>query len=189
MASYAEQSLATGESIRYSAQLSLWRFWPTFLIGGVLLVGSMIGIISSWFRSSSGGTAGSIASVGIGIAFVVALGLLIWPFMARKATELVITNKRVVAKFGMLSTHSIEIRFGKVETVRVAQTLLGRMLDYGDIVLTGTGSTFDPIRHISHPIAFRTALNEAMEQMGQPTAQIGPPSGPIVTAIGRDSAR
>ena len=163
VATYAEQSLASGELIKYSAQLSLWRFWPNLLVGGVLLLGSIWETGSSLFRSTSGGVSGSIASIGIGVAFAVALGLLIWPFLARKATELVITNKRVLAKFGMLSTHSIEIRFGKIETVRVAQPLLGRMLNYGDIVVTGTGSTFDPIRHISHPIAFRTALNEAME--------------------------
>ena len=146
MASYAEQSLASGESIKYSAQLSLWRFWLNLFFGRVLLLGSAFEILRSLFRSSSDGVGHSVASFGIEVAFVVAPGLLTWPFLARKATELVITNKRVVAKFGMISTHSIERRFGKIETVRVAQTLLGPMLNYGDIVVAGTGSTFEPIR-------------------------------------------
>ncbi len=37
------------------------------------------------------------------------------------------------------------------------------MLKYGDIIVTGTGSTFDPIPNISDPLAFRAALNLAME--------------------------
>jgi uncharacterized membrane protein YdbT with pleckstrin-like domain len=75
----------------------------------------------------------------------------------------VITDKRLIAKYGVISTHSIEIRFGKIETVRVTQGLVGKLLRYGDIVVTGTGSTFDPIRNISNPMAFREALNRAME--------------------------
>jgi uncharacterized membrane protein YdbT with pleckstrin-like domain len=51
----------------------------------------------------------------------------------------------------------------KIESVRVGQSLIGRMLNYGDIVVTGTGSTFDPIRNIASPLAFRTALNQAMD--------------------------
>lgn len=67
------------------------------------------------------------------------------------------------AKFGVTSTQSIEIRFDRIETVRVKQSLMGRILNYGDIVVTGTGSTFDPIPNISKPMKFRAALNDAME--------------------------
>jgi uncharacterized membrane protein YdbT with pleckstrin-like domain len=96
---------------------------------------------------------------------MLALGviLLAWPFIARRTTELVITDKRLIAKFGVVSTQSIEIRFDKIESVKVKQGLLGRILNYGDIIVTGTGSTFDPIRHIASAMKFRMALNQAME--------------------------
>jgi uncharacterized membrane protein YdbT with pleckstrin-like domain len=68
-----------------------------------------------------------------------------------------------MAKFGLVSTQSIEIRLDKIESVRVKQGLLGRFLNFGDIVVTGTGSTFDPIRNIADPLAFRAALNQAMD--------------------------
>jgi uncharacterized membrane protein YdbT with pleckstrin-like domain len=75
----------------------------------------------------------------------------------------VITSKRLIAKFGVLSTQSIDIRFDRIETVRVKQSLMGRIFNYGDIVVTGTGSTFDPIPNIANPMGFRAALNQALE--------------------------
>jgi uncharacterized membrane protein YdbT with pleckstrin-like domain len=86
----------------------------------------------------------------------------------------VITNKRLIAKYGLISTHSIEIRFDKIETVRVSQGLMGRILNYGDIIVTGTGSTFDPIRGIASATRFRTALNQAMDPGQSPTGSVSP---------------
>jgi hypothetical protein len=37
------------------------------------------------------------------------------------------------------------------------------MLNYGDTVVTGTGSTFDPIRNVANAMKFRMALNQAMD--------------------------
>ena len=74
---------------------------------------------------------------------------------------------RRTCKYGMISTHSIEIRFDKIETVQVKQGLLGRILNYGDIVVTGTGVTFDPIRNIASAMKFRMALNDAMDPAAQ----------------------
>jgi uncharacterized membrane protein YdbT with pleckstrin-like domain len=100
----------------------------------------------------------------------IAIVLLIWPFVARRSTELAITDKRLIAKYGVLSTHSIEIRFDKIETVRVSQGIIGRLFNYGDVIVTGTGSTFDPIKNIASAMRFRTALNDAMD----PAALSGP---------------
>jgi uncharacterized membrane protein YdbT with pleckstrin-like domain len=86
------------------------------------------------------------------------------PFISRKSTELVVTDKRVIAKFGLVSTRSIEIRLDKIESVRVQQGLVGKIFNFGDITITGTGTTFDPVPRIARPLAFRNALNEAMER-------------------------
>lgn len=97
------------------------------------------------------------------LVLLIALAVIAWPLIARRSTELVITSKRLIAKFGVTSTQSIEIRFDRIETVRVKQSLMGRILNYGDIVVTGTGSTFDPIPNVSNPMKFRAALNDATE--------------------------
>jgi uncharacterized membrane protein YdbT with pleckstrin-like domain len=118
-------------------------------------------------RSYTGSTPPPAGAIFIfGLLLLVAIALLTWPFIVRGSTELVITDKRLISKYGVISTHSIEIRFGKIETVRVTQGLVGKILSYGDIMVTGTGSTFDPFRDIANPMAFRAALNQAMELHG-----------------------
>ncbi len=161
MATYAEGSLTKGENIRYVARVSLWNYWFNFFGGLVLLIGALYGVWSSYSKLK-GDSMGSVLGTMSGIAAFIAVIILIWPLLARRSTELVITDRRVVVKLGLISTHSIEIRFEKIETVRVTQGLLGRMLNFGDIIITGTGSTFDPIPDISSPLAFRAALNDAM---------------------------
>jgi uncharacterized membrane protein YdbT with pleckstrin-like domain len=134
-----------------------------FLLGGVLLLGSLTGVVMSLFMSSKAHGAAAAMGTSMVIVCLAALLLIIWPFIARRATELVITDKRLIAKYGVISTQSIDIRFDKIETVRVKQGLVGRMLNYGEIVVTGTGSTFDPIPNIANPLTFRNELNQAMD--------------------------
>jgi uncharacterized membrane protein YdbT with pleckstrin-like domain len=160
MGSYVDKNLGKDETINYSASVSLWKYWFSFLIGGFLALGALLGLASSLSNKSGGGIFGGKFAA---VILVIALGVIAWPLIARKSTELVITSRRLIAKFGVTSTQSIEIRFDRIETVRVKQSLMGRILNYGDIVVTGTGSTFDPIPDISKPMLFRAALNEAME--------------------------
>jgi|SRR5277367_5837633 len=163
MGNYVEEGLSQGEAVKYIARLSLYKYWPNFLLGGLLLFGSLSVLFKAFIAPSNGHAAGAMMGISMGVVLLLALAVFLWPFLARKRTELAITNKRLIAKFGLLSTQSIEIRLGKIESVRVKQGLLGRILSYGDIVVTGTGSTFDPIRNIANPLAFRTALNQAMD--------------------------
>jgi uncharacterized membrane protein YdbT with pleckstrin-like domain len=160
MGSYVDKNLGKDETINYSARVSLWKYWFSFLIGGFLAFGALLGLASSLSSKSGDGMLGHKFEA---IFLLIALGVIAWPLIARKSTELVITSKRLIAKFGVASTQSIEIRFDRIETVRVKQSLMGRILNYGDIVITGTGSTFDPIPNISKPMNFRAALNDAME--------------------------
>jgi Bacterial PH domain len=46
----------------------------------------------------------------------------------------------------------------KVESVDVSQSILGRLLDYGDILVRGTGEGFQPVRGIDAPLKFRSRV-------------------------------
>jgi uncharacterized membrane protein YdbT with pleckstrin-like domain len=159
--SYVDRNLSQDETVAYSARVSLWKYWFYFLIGGFLVLAALIGFAAS--VSAKGGTGWMMGSKFNAALLVAGLVVLAWLLIARRSTELVITNKRLIAKSGIVSTQSIEIRFDRIESVRVNQSLIGRILNYGDIVVTGTGSTFDPIPNIASPMQFRTALNQAME--------------------------
>ncbi len=133
MASYVEGTLIAGEKILHQGRVSWWSVWHLLLFGVLLLV------------------------VGIGIGFF------IWAWIRVKSTELAITNKRVIAKFGFVSRNTVEIAIPKVESIQVQQSMMGRMLDYGTLVISGTGTSHAPIPSIADPLAFRRAFLEAQE--------------------------
>jgi hypothetical protein len=43
----------------------------------------------------------------------------------------------------------------KVESVDVEQTILGRIFNYGDIIIRGVGVGIEPFTSVDSPIAFR----------------------------------
>ena len=133
MASYVEGTLITGEKILHQGRVSWWSVWHLLFFGVLLLV------------------------VGVGVGFF------IWAWIRVKSTELAITNKRVIAKFGFVSRNTVEIAIPKVESIQVQQTMMGRMLDYGTLVISGTGTSHAPIPCIADPLAFRRAFLEAQE--------------------------
>ena len=46
----------------------------------------------------------------------------------------------------------------KVESVQIDQSVLGRMLDYGDVAILGTGEGFETLRTIANPIELRNSI-------------------------------
>ena len=46
----------------------------------------------------------------------------------------------------------------KVESVQINQSILGRMLDYGDVTILGTGEGFETLRTIARPIELRNSI-------------------------------
>jgi uncharacterized membrane protein YdbT with pleckstrin-like domain len=76
----------------------------------------------------------------------------------RGTTELAVTDRRVIYKSGIISRHTLEMNRSKVESVDVDQSLLGRLLGFGTIVVRGTGGSLEPIRTISDPLSFRSHI-------------------------------
>ena len=54
--------------------------------------------------------------------------------------EMAVTNYRVIFKEGIIHIASEELSNDKVETVSVNQSILGRILNYGNIIFSGTGT-------------------------------------------------
>jgi hypothetical protein len=74
------------------------------------------------------------------------------------STELAVTNKRVIAKRGLVSRQTLELNLAKVETIAVDQTIFGRLLGYGTVTVIGTGGTEETFKFIEDPLAFRKAV-------------------------------
>lgn len=98
------------------------------------------------------------------ILFVVALFLLASAYLTKISTELGVTNKRVIAKIGFISRRTVELNLSKVESLSVNQSIFGRVLDYGVILVNGTGGVSAPFGYICSPLAFRKRVNEQIEK-------------------------
>lgn len=134
MASYVENALTSGESVLYQGKVSLWSLMPLFLIG--------LFFLAFW---------------GIGLLFWVAAAIKYF------TTELAITNKRVIAKFGFISRSTVEINIQKIESIQVKQGIIGRIFNFGSIIVSGAGSPQAPIPGISSPLSFRRAFVHSQE--------------------------
>lgn len=137
MASYIDKALIKDERILYRGNISLWSLSFLIFVGVILL------------------------PVGIGLIF------LLVAYIRYKTTELAITNKRVIAKFGFISRRTVELNINKVESIQVEQGIAGRIFDYGSLVISGAGDPQAPIPGISDPMRFRKAFIEAQDGASQ----------------------
>jgi hypothetical protein len=65
---------------------------------------------------------------------------------------------RVVHKTGLIKRRTFEISLDKVESVDVNQSILGRLMNYGDLTIQGVGERTQTISTIASPLAFRSAI-------------------------------
>jgi len=65
--------------------------------------------------------------------------------------EMVVTNKRVVLKTGIISVHTEELMLREVETAELEQTFWGRILNFANVYFTGTGHSVVEFAKIKNP--------------------------------------
>ncbi|MGH6991237.1 MAG: PH domain-containing protein [Stellaceae bacterium] len=149
---YTEKVLRPGETLRFSSRIH----WIVYVPGIVLIV---LGFIAAVLlqgiapKSASGWSWPSLVALGIGVVFGLLALLSAW--WRRVTVEVAVTGHRVIYKRGFVRRHTFEMNMSKVESVHVNQSVLGRVFDYGDIIVRGAGSSFEPLRLIAHPIQFR----------------------------------
>ncbi|PCI66003.1 MAG: hypothetical protein COB26_11995 [Piscirickettsiaceae bacterium] len=135
MSSYVQSVIGSGEKVEYEAKVSMWSLLPLFVVGLLLI-------------------------------WVYGLGLIFWAIaiMRYMTTELVITDKKIISKFGFIKRDTIEMLLPKIESIQVNQSVLGRMLNYGSVVVSGAGNPQAPVPGIASPIEFRKKFMEIQEE-------------------------
>ena len=147
---YVESTLSAGEKVLHWGKVSWWSQWFKILLAVA-------------FGLSAFGPAARSGQGSPGFPILVALIFVAWAWAVFTTTELAVTNKRIVAKFGILRRRTIELRLQKLETVQVNQSMMGRWLDYGNVVIAGAGTPQTPVPHISSPTAFSKAAMDAAQ--------------------------
>lgn len=148
--SYIENNLMEDETM-----VHLTRLHPIVLLTPAMLVSFLAG---TWTIVQDVQFANITVLLFLGIALFRLFDRIVFYI----TSEFGITSKRVLGKTGFIRRRSLDIVLAKVEAIRLSQSILGRILNYGDLEVTGTGGTEEVLRFIPDPLLFRKAVQEQL---------------------------
>jgi len=156
--SYIQQSMGGGETIVSYAQFPKLYFlgaWLALLIPLLIFVAALI----------TGAEQLDPFTIGTGVLFLLGLLTFIRMMIRQWSTEIGVTSHRFVEKYGVLSMHTNEIALPNIEGVRLHQSMLGRIFNYGTVRIEGTGVDSVTTPGIADPVGFVRAIQTAKELM------------------------
>ncbi len=139
---YVDDHLLPGEQVKYRTHLHK-------------LIFVIPGLLAALF------TAGAIWAFSAGVAWagllLIAAGFvpLLIEYIKYTSSEFAVTDKRVIIKVGWIRRRTLETMLAKVEGIGVEQGIIGRLLGFGTLTITGTGGTKEPFTKIANPFEFR----------------------------------
>jgi len=141
--SYLDENLLPDEHVVYRAELH-WIIFVRAIL--VLVVGLVLAFVPR------------IAPAGL-VVLLVGVVMLVPPFVTYRTTELGVTNRRVIVKTGLVRRRTLELLLRQVEAISVDQSLLGRVLGFGSITLTGTGGVREVFHRVRDPLGLRRRIH------------------------------
>jgi uncharacterized membrane protein YdbT with pleckstrin-like domain len=150
--SYTESTLAKGEKIISNNKVTKWGY---AVIGINTIIMIAVGsAIWGWFFDSM-----QLGIVAMSMVIIpLALIALATQWFTRYTNEFAVTNKKVVAKSGLISRKTDELLLKKIEGVDVEQSVLGRILNFGHIKITGPGQQVVLFEGIDNPLVVKNQI-------------------------------
>ncbi len=160
--SYIEKHLIPGEKVVYQTRLHWIMLVIPILLGAVILVPGVALLLPAALDNKS--AASGPMAIGGGVLILAAAIVIFRGFLMRNATEMAVTNIRIVVKIGVMSRRTVEMLLSRVESIGVEESAAGRVLGYGTVVIRGIGGTPESFHSIAHPLDFRTQVQQQIEQ-------------------------
>ena len=148
---YVHRVLQPGETVVHESRLH-----PLIFLPALLLLAIAVALFVASLQFAGDVKIGLEAAAAIFAVFAIASWLR--ATIRRATTELAITDRRVIYKAGLLARHTLEMNRSKVESIDVDQSILGRIFDYGDVIVKGTGTGFEPLTTIAAPLDLRNHI-------------------------------
>ena len=142
--SYIKDNLNTGEKLNYHSRISI----KPIIINYIFLI--LFAFVLFYFVNDL--FYGVIASI---VAFI---GYLPIALIAYFGSEFGVSGKRVISKKGIISRNASEMNLSSIESVNVDQSIVGRMLNYGSLKISGRGTTTVDFNGIDDPIKVRKLI-------------------------------
>lgn len=144
--SYVQSVLQPGEQVIVRGRLH----WIMALPGWIALLAGLV--VAFLLQANMAGLVGGLALAGLGLI------LLIRAWFQQWTTEIAVTDRRFLVKRGFIRRITYEMNQDKVETVEVDQSVFGRLMDFGTVIVRGTGSGIEGIRYVASPLRLRSAI-------------------------------
>lgn len=164
--SYIDRNLVPGERVVYQTRLHWIVMLGHIILGLLMLGGGAFALYYASVHRAEMQINDLHMTEGAGIVLVfTGLLVLVMGSVRRNATEMAVTNRRVVIKTGLAARRTIEMLLQKVESVEITEPAMGRMLGYGSILVIGTGGTSEPFHKMAHPLLFRSQVQQQIEKL------------------------
>ncbi|MDI4237087.1 PH domain-containing protein [Bradyrhizobium sp. 31Argb] len=152
MGRYIDEILQPGERVLYSTNAH-WIFFLPAIAGWVVAI---VFLVLSYMVPT--GAPAVLCLVMAALAAIAALYKTVTAGIHHWTTETDVTNLRVVHKTGFIRRKTIEMSLDKIASVNVEQSILGRILNYGDVTIFSVGEAEQDIPTIASPLAFRNSI-------------------------------
>jgi uncharacterized membrane protein YdbT with pleckstrin-like domain len=152
MGRYIDDILQPGEKVLYSTNAH-WIFYLPAIAAWFVALAFLV--LSRMFVGDTP-TLLCLSLAAISAIFAIYKMLTAW--FHRWTTETDVTNLRVVHKTGFIKRRTFEMSLDKVESVDVNQSILGRLLNYGNVTVRGVGEGAETIQTIAAPLDFRNHI-------------------------------
>jgi uncharacterized membrane protein YdbT with pleckstrin-like domain len=160
---YIEKHLIPGEHVVFKTRLHTITILFHMIMGvALVLLAGFCFYQAAAYRNDPNGQSKPWA-LGGAVMLVIGFLVMIIALLKRNATEMAVTNRRVLIKTGMASRRTIELLLANVESIVITEPFLGRMLGYGTVIVRGTGGTPEPFDRIAKPTEFRRCVQEQSE--------------------------
>ena len=150
---YIDKNLMENEKVVYSAQLHpIVYTWPILLAIVALAVMAI----------PMGEDVNFVIKLATGLILLVIA--FIWCVSINGGKQYVVTTRRLIFKRGIIKRTSMELLLRKCEGVKIEQSVMGRILNYGTVIVT-TGEASSSYSHIKSPLTFSTQINQQIDNL------------------------
>ena len=154
---YIDKSLLDGEELIYQTR----RHKIIFTLPFLLLIFSIAFFVVKWVWSFTPEIITALLVLAIiFLSAAVIHALIVW--IQYCSTEFGVTNQRVIAKEGFIKRSTVEVFLNRVESVQVEQSIWGRLFNFGNVTVSGTGGVSDPLCMIRAPLEFKKQVQQRL---------------------------
>ncbi len=158
MSGYVETLLAKNEKVLVRERQH-WFIWVPQLIVSI--------VISIVIAAASVLLSATVSPAIYGLVFItIPVLVFVRVLLVWLNEEYIVTNRRIIQTEGVINKSVKDSSLEKINDVALNQSVLGRLLDYGDLeILTGSDYGINKLHHIQSPVTFKKAMLNAKEGM------------------------